>query len=314
MSDRKKQPILDLRKLRYVVEAARAGSISAAAKKLLITQPALTRNIIELEEELEMQIFQRLPRGIALTQAGEVLIERAHAILTDVAALASDLIEPDQEPQGRIKVGFSPAGYIHTVRDVVAAFADRHPQMKIDTVTGQDQFICPKLVRGDLDLVVGSAAVLEQWSEFEVFRITPLEFAWMVRKSHPLADIKVVNEKDVLQYPLIVPESLDIESSGLQVLYEKHGLGPAQPQYVTDDFSLVISLINNSDAYYALNALPHLMARLEKRFHMIRDTTDTPRHFVGVAVMKHRARSPAVRVLIEMIRESIVTSSGQPES
>ena len=84
---------IDLRRLRYIVEAARAKSVTAAAHILAITQPALTRNITEVEEELGVQIFHRLPRGIELTEKGEEFVNRARVILEDVELLSRDMLK-----------------------------------------------------------------------------------------------------------------------------------------------------------------------------------------------------------------------------
>ena len=71
---------LDFRKLRYVVAVAQVSSLTAAAKLLSITQPALTRCISEVEEDLGIQIFMRLPRGVALTEEGERFVNRARVL------------------------------------------------------------------------------------------------------------------------------------------------------------------------------------------------------------------------------------------
>ncbi len=82
---------IDLKRMRYIFEVARVEAITTAAKSLSITQPALTRNIAEVEEELGVQIFYRLPRGIELTEEGKELVTRDKQILGDVDNLITEL-------------------------------------------------------------------------------------------------------------------------------------------------------------------------------------------------------------------------------
>jgi len=138
MSVNTTKSLVDLKRLRYIVEAARAGSVTAAARVLAITQPALTRNIAEVEEELGIQIFHRLPTGIVLTEEGEEFVDRSRIIVDDVAALCLDTKKRGNEPAGRLRVGFSPAGYIYSVTEVMGEFAARYPEITIETITGRD--------------------------------------------------------------------------------------------------------------------------------------------------------------------------------
>ena len=93
---------IDLRRLRYVVEVARAESITTAAQTLAITQPALTRAIAELEASLGIKLFERLPRGVRATPEGERFLFRARKRIVDMDDLIADTRTSDRGIQRRL--------------------------------------------------------------------------------------------------------------------------------------------------------------------------------------------------------------------
>ena len=289
-------PLIDLRRLRYVIEAARAGSVTAAARTLSISQPALTRSIAELERELGFQIFQRLPRGIVLTETGESFVNRARVIIDDLAALSHEVRTGNDEHVGRLRIGFSPAGYIHSVREVIGEFAHKYPGIAIETVTGLPQSVCNKLFRGELDILVGLTSYFEQWPGLETVRLLALQSACMVRKGHPLAGKNDVCEADLTGYPLVLPESAE---PGLSKLAASHKAGTSH--YVTDDFSLVTSLLNNTDAMYPLVTSQAVMDLMAEDFHLIREAIDLSENHIAVGFVKHREKTTAAKIFTDMV-------------
>ena len=99
---------MNLRTLRYFVAVADAGSLTAAALAIPIAQPALTRQMRELESELGVQLLQRLPRGVRLTQAGVTLYESARRMLAEAARLTQKLARSQQATQATVVLGVTP--------------------------------------------------------------------------------------------------------------------------------------------------------------------------------------------------------------
>jgi len=99
---------MDLRALRYFVAIADAGSLTAAAAAIRIAQPALTRQLRELEADLQVQLLQRLPRGVRLTQAGVTLYESAKRILGEAQRVRQQLAEGREQAGGSLSLGVSP--------------------------------------------------------------------------------------------------------------------------------------------------------------------------------------------------------------
>ena len=112
---------MELKELRSFMRVARAGSVSRAAEELRLAQPALSRQIKKLEHELGVPLFARHGRGMRLSAAGSLLLERAEAI-THLVHQTSEEIKEDRSPQrGRIALGVPPAAG----RILIPAFAER---------------------------------------------------------------------------------------------------------------------------------------------------------------------------------------------
>src|SRR5437773_4952487 len=101
-------PLMELRSLGYFVRIAELGSITRAAAHLRLAQPALTRHVQRLEEELGVALFTRANRGVRLTEAGQKLLESAERILRDVERTGDEIRTQDAHPSGRIILGVTP--------------------------------------------------------------------------------------------------------------------------------------------------------------------------------------------------------------
>src|SRR5207253_5993611 len=101
-------PGMELRTLGYFVRIAELGSITRAAAHLRLAQPALTRHVQRLEEELGTALFTRANRGVRLTEAGEKLLESAQRILRDVERTGDEIRAQEAHPSGRIILGVTP--------------------------------------------------------------------------------------------------------------------------------------------------------------------------------------------------------------
>lgn len=122
------------------LEVGRAGSVSAGAERLHVSQPAVTREIRELEERLGLVLFDRLPRGVALTDAGSLLFRYAEKIFSLASAAESELTELAGLSAGYLKIGASATVGVYLVPDMIAQYNASHPQVAIDlTVTNTEQ-------------------------------------------------------------------------------------------------------------------------------------------------------------------------------
>src|SRR5258708_20106982 len=99
---------MELRSLHYFVRIAELGSITRASAHLHIAQPALTRHVQRLEEELDITLFTRANRGVRLTEGGQKLLESAQRILRDLGPAGHEIRAPQAHPPGKILLALTP--------------------------------------------------------------------------------------------------------------------------------------------------------------------------------------------------------------
>jgi LysR family nitrogen assimilation transcriptional regulator len=147
---------VNVRQLQYFLQIAELRSFTRAANVLHIAQPALSRQIRALEEELGTALFHRFERGVTLTEAGLLLRSRAAAILLDLERLRDDIAAQGAEPRGDVSLGMPPSmREMITVPLAVSARA-RHPQVQLHLVEGISVFLNEQVRLGKLDLAVVS--------------------------------------------------------------------------------------------------------------------------------------------------------------
>lgn len=193
-----------LRFLRYIDEIARSGSVSKAAERLLVAPSAVNRRLQDFEEELDTQLFERLPRGMRLTAAGELFIAHVRARQTDLERVRSQIEELKGLRRGMLRLVVSQAAAATLVPRSIAAFRKLYPQVGFDVHVGDHVHALATLRAYESDLAV----VLNLAPELDVERIAVAEqrLVALMHKSHPLArDPKGLRVKDLIEFPLALP-------------------------------------------------------------------------------------------------------------
>jgi DNA-binding transcriptional LysR family regulator len=147
--------MLDVHRLRILVEAADRGSLSAAAEALFLTQPAVSRQIAALERDLGTPLVQRLPRGVRLTQAGELAYEHARAILASLKVAEEQVRGLARLDEGRLRMAAFATVNAFLMPMVMARYRRRHPRVDLSLVSDHGSRQTLEAVRsGDIDLGV----------------------------------------------------------------------------------------------------------------------------------------------------------------
>ncbi|MFT4150281.1 MAG: LysR substrate-binding domain-containing protein [Paracoccaceae bacterium] len=145
---------MDISQLRTVLNVAELGSLSRAAERMRIAQPALSRQLRLLEEELGARLFDRHGRGMIPTEAGQEVLRHAQRVMVELEEIRGAVSGADAALHGHVSIGLPP-----TVADLlsvplVQAIADRHPESTIRIVSAYSAFLLDWLHRGDIDLAI----------------------------------------------------------------------------------------------------------------------------------------------------------------
>ncbi|MEV6525942.1 LysR family transcriptional regulator [Longispora sp. NPDC051575] len=149
---------MQLQSLEVLRAVAAHGSITAAARALRFTQSAVSRQIAALEADTGATLFDRLPRGVALTDEGRCLLAHAEAVLDRLAAARRDLAALRDGTGGRLRVGAFPTAVAALVPRALATFRAAHPDVASSLVEGLTPGLLERLESGDADVAVVSAA------------------------------------------------------------------------------------------------------------------------------------------------------------
>jgi DNA-binding transcriptional LysR family regulator len=146
--------MLNVGRLRVLVEVAQRGSFSAAAEELSYTQSAVSQQIATLEAEVGMTLLERHARGVRLTPAGEVLYEHAEGVLARLEAAEAELAAIAGLRAGRLRMASFPTAGATLMPLAIATFRSGHPDVELTLAEGEPEQIAPRLLAGELDLAL----------------------------------------------------------------------------------------------------------------------------------------------------------------
>lgn len=194
---------MELRVLQYFLAVAREQNISAAAQSLHLTQPTLSRQLMELEKELGKQLMVRGSRKITLTEDGMRLRRRAEEILELVDRTEKEVMQSDDTVSGDIYIG---TGETDGVRQIVKAanqLQGSHPGIRFHIVSGDAMDVCERLDKGLLDfgILLGDMDKT-RYSCMEL----PMKDTWgvLMRRDSPLAEKEAITPQDLWDKPLLL--------------------------------------------------------------------------------------------------------------
>ncbi|TBC66496.1 LysR family transcriptional regulator (plasmid) [Rhizobium leguminosarum] len=192
------------RALRYIDEVARQGSIRKAAKTLHVAASAVNRYILELEEELQAPIFERLPRGLKLTSSGEILIQHIRETLQAHQRMQAQIQSLKGLNRGEVVLATMATLAAGRVAEIVAAYREKHPQVSLRIMVGDRTTVAEMVALGQADLAIAynlpDDTRLQRAAEFRH------ALGAVVAPAHPLANRKTVRMSDCLLYPLVLAD------------------------------------------------------------------------------------------------------------
>ena len=196
---------MDLDYITTFLEIAKQGSFSRAGQKLFRSQPAVSAQIRQLEEEYGQKLFDRVGKSMKLTAAGEVLLDFAGRLI----ALKNDSLravaDQSNAPQGTLAVGANEATCLYVLPEVFAEFHRRFPSVQISVYRNFSRKVIEKVEDGALD--VGIVTLPVKSPSLKIHPIFRDRLMLMVSPSNPLAKHKSVTPAEIADQPLIIPKT-----------------------------------------------------------------------------------------------------------
>jgi DNA-binding transcriptional LysR family regulator len=206
---------VDLKQLTALVTVADVGSVTKAARLLHLVQPAITRQIRTLEDELGVALFDRTRQGMVPTPAGELLVDRARRVLHELERAQAEIRPTPGEVAGIVTVGVLASVIDPLVQPLVATVGERHPGVELRILTAFSGHLQQWLDAGDLDL-----SLLYNLADTPSLAVTPLleEGLWAVAPPDAgLHPDDPMSWESLLEHPLVLP----VPGHGLRVLIDR---------------------------------------------------------------------------------------------
>ncbi|MBJ3774640.1 LysR family transcriptional regulator [Acuticoccus mangrovi] len=243
----------------YLIAVAEHGSLRAAAERLGISQPALTKAVLRLEDEVGAPLLERGSRGVTFTTYGEVLLRHARVVRASVREAREEIAALKQGLAGRVRIGAGPSWQRRVLPEVIAAFREDWPLVRLEVVGGMDDQLKARLREGELDIVlaaIASPAPIEP--DLTGRALIDDEYQIIARATHPLARRETpVGLAELLTHPWILPGRTSLMVQRLTAIFHGHGLPAPDAVVETDIAPLKMALMREAD-YLSFHALGQL--------------------------------------------------------
>lgn len=250
---------MDWTGLTAFVAVAETGGFSAAAEQLHLTQPAVSKRIAQLEQSLQVRLFDRLGRQVVLTEAGRVLLPRARQILAEAEAARRALEELDQGIGGRLRLATSHHVGLHRLPALLRRFTAAHPQVALDIRFVDSEQAYAQVLQGEVELAVTTLGPTEAPLRATPVWDDPLHF--VVAPDHPLARQSKVGLADIAAHPAVLPDAGTFTHRIIAEAFARHGL-PLRLRLTTNYLETIKMMVSVGLAW---SALPQTMVDAQVR-------------------------------------------------
>lgn len=239
---------MHLRQLSYFLKIAQHRSISVAAAELNVTQPTLTKSMKLLEEELGIALFQRMPRGVELTEAGRRLVRHAEAVRIQLRDARDELHALRGGDRGMVTIGAGPAWLRRHLPLAVSRAIATRPKLHVRVAGGFDEALLRGLMRGEFDFVVAELPLTREQDDLEIETLSRDDLCLYARTGHPLGARAPIGLTDALAYPWVLPAKATRARQRLDALFTSRNRTPPEPAIETGSMAFMLAVVRNSDA------------------------------------------------------------------
>lgn len=288
---------MELRHLIYFEAVARHQHVTRAAEELMIAQPALSKQIRDLERDLGgVLLFDRSGRSVKLTEAGKAFLEHTRTILHQVEAARAELRDRAGVRRGRVAVGVPPTVGVWLLPGALAEFHTKYPLIDLRVREGGTQMLLGLLKSGDLDMAVVTLPV-----PHEEVRVTPLfdeELVIATARDHPLAARGEVAFTELLwERFLLYPEGYEMREVTLAACKRAGFL----PRVVLDGGEMDM-LLRLAEVGLGIALMPPLAMQSE-RLAAVRISDQELRRTMALVIHHERGLIPAALTLHGFLAE-----------
>ena len=287
---------MEVHQLRYFCAVAETGSFTRAAEREQVAQPSLSQQIMKLEEELGVRLFDRLGRSVRLTDLGQIFLPRARAILMELRAAKEEVAEKQSSVSGPVSVGVIPTIAPYFLPSRIALFLRKYPRAAITVTEDVTVRLIDRLRAGLVDLAI--MALPARGHDLECFPLRTERLYAILPKNHALGRKRTVLLKELRNEPfLLLREDHCFRETAIEVCKQARVI----PQIVFESgqFSSILAMVG---AGLGISIVPEmaLVHRPDCTSVLIAD--ERASRTIGVATLKGRFLSRVQRAFLTQLQ------------
>jgi LysR family transcriptional regulator, nitrogen assimilation regulatory protein len=295
---------MDLKQLEYFRHVAELGSFTRAAAFLSVVQPALSRQVRQLETELGQNLFERNGRGVVLTDAGTRLLEHTRGILTQVGRARQDLEDQRKGDYGHFALGLPPSLGRSVTVPIVKAFARQLPNARLATVEGLSAYMLEWLSIGRVDCALVYNALASPSIDMQPLLVEQLYLIAPVPARRARPERKSVTLTELADYPLIIPS----RPHAMRMSVE-HALASVEAKInVAHEIECIPAIIDlvRQDLGYAVLPLNAVKSTPWSRDVLVKPILKPVLQTeLSIATSAQRPKSPLLRKAVDIVRDIV---------
>lgn len=276
---------------------------SAAAKRLGITRAAIYNSIRQLEDILEIQLYERELNGVVSTPFGDILARHIKLAFAEVRHAIEDIGSINGVTRGRVVIGALPYTRSILTPRAINRLLERYPQLDISTVDGPYALLEASLRSGDLDFIVGATRAIDQGKNLATEGLFGDRLAFIVRAGHPLEGRKNLAMSDLNDYSWVLPNKRTPARQLFQEVLNKNNVSQPEHSVESSSLSTIRGLLIESDR---IALLSEHQIYYEKKYGILSslpiELADTHRP-IGVTMRAKTRPSPAAQLFLQTLRE-----------
>ncbi len=296
-----------LSQIRDFVTVVESGGIRAAARKLGVSQPAITRSVRGLEAELHTRLLQRTPTGVVLTEPGRAFLTRARAAQAELRKAGEEVDRLDQKA-GSVAFGVSPTAAT-MVPEAITLFRQQFPQTRVHIAEGLPQLLLPLVRDETLDFAICRRAVVKFDSGLAFRPLFRNDFVVVARKGHPLENARTLAQLAEANWVSLLPPNSP--GGPLDRAFSTAGLPVPRQVIQCESYNTAIGLLAKTDMLGLLSRQALGESILRDFLRQIPVVESMPSFIVG---MFTRADTPLTQVAAAMAKVLTAAARGRARS
>lgn len=297
--------MVDFKQLRYALVLAATGNYARAANELQISQPALSRSIMKLEDNLGTRLFIRSKSQTIPTPAGERILKQAHKVIYEVTKLETQVDEENGTLTGELIVGIGTYPEEFILADILAEVSRRIPKIHIKSITCSSIEFISGLYGKTLDFFIGEKSLVEKDRSLASKALKAVDRGYFFcRANHPLLAIKKLELADVCRYPYVGTHLPDRITSDLPISTPFGDMKGSllRPRICCYSFHIQKRVVTTSDCV-GLCTMSSIKKELEKGNLAILPMETGITSDYGICYLKNRDLSKLDNTFIDIVRE-----------